>query len=758
MPKLPQMGVQAVVGGYNDYLRMMGGMSKATSDTHGVLGGLSVIPLAGGLVKGAAMATAAIVAIGTAAVGAGVAIGGMLLKIAEEAAPMLEMEQSFERLNQRAGTAGEATLALWQNAVRGTVPAIKLMEIYNTAARLLGDEFAQKLPEAMALLSDAATQTGSDVTVFTTTFIKGIARLRVGALAQLGIQIDLNQLTEDYAKSLGVKADAITDAQKRELLYAESVRQLTADLEGLRSTGDEAEEAFERLNVTMTDARNEVKMAISKAMLPLGVKFGQLAKVYLPGLVEGFKKNLIPIIEKAAQWFGTFLPKAILKLQIWWYKLAGAMKPLTDYIRRKAAGAWTWLAEVVFPAVVTAIDKVIDWIVKNMPKAIETVKEWAIKVREWAQKVADFWNNELGPRLKTAWQWIVDEVWPKVETVVGWLSTNIPLATQGLIDFWNNELGPRLKTAWQWIVDEVAPKVEIVRLWLADKITIASQTLMDFWNNDLGPSLLTAWQWIVDNVGPKVQDVIDWLQVKIPIAVDIAKVKWDELKLTMASGASEWQTTTLPAIRDIVEELGVKLSPILTIAKNNWEIMGATFKTVTDFIGKIMMPIWGALAKVGIALVVKALEGLVYIWLTYLLPAAETLSNIMTTALIPWFTEWRRLIDDLSIGLDPLVGWLEDLATNISNIGVPKALQQNSPSPLEKSLMGVRDQLVAINALGMPSFGGKNFSPVIAGPGAGAMAGGGGSNSSYNLTVNTSAPREQITADFGMMRALARRR
>jgi hypothetical protein len=116
------------------------------------------------------------------------------------------------------------------------------------------------------------------------------------------------------------------------------------------------------------------------------------------------------------------------------------------------------------------------------------------------------------------------------------------------------------------------------------------------------------------------------------------------------------------------------------------------------------------------------------------------------------------MIDDGGKGIEPLVGWIHDLAEAIGNIGVPKALQQHSPSPLEKSLMGVRSQMEAINALGMPGFGGKGFSPVLAGPVSGAMAGSGGSNSNYNLTVNTSAPREQITADFGMMRALARRR
>lgn len=758
MGKFPPLGVQAVVEGYNDYLRMMGGMSKATSDTHSSIGRLSVVPLAGGLIKGAAMATAAIVAIGAAAVGAGVAIGGMLLKVAEEAAPMLEMQEAFKRLTARAGSTAEATLQIWQGAVRETLPAIKLMEIYNTAARLLGDTFAQKLPEAMSLLRDAAEATGSDVTAFTTTFIKGVARMRVGTLAQLGIQIDLNDMVEKYAKKMGIKAEAVTDATKRELIYAESIRQLTADMEGLRSTENGAEEAFERLNVVMTDTKNEVKMAISKAMLPLGIKLGGLAKVYLPELVKAFHRKFIPVLEKTVAWLGKFLPKAILLLQIWWFKLVGAMKPITDYIKGKFGNAWTWLTEKVFPELIYRIDQVVNWLVMNVPPAIETVKRWADKVREWGQSLIDFWNTKVGPKLKTAWDWIVTNISPKVETVRVWLADKLTTAGATLSTYWNNTLGPALLTAWQWIVDNVGPKITDVQDWLEVNVPVATKHLIDYWQLTLAPALELAWVNIVAWVAPHVQDVIDWLEVAIPAATQTTIDKWNELKLAMAEGSSDWQKNTLPAIRELVTWLVEHLAPAITIAKNELEVFFAFLGLVNTFVTGILIPMWTALAKLLVSVVVKAFEALVFVWLEYVLPVIDKIWQAIRDFIVPWFEDWKKLIDDIALAISPLVGWIEGLAKAISNIGVPKALQQHSPSPLEKSLMGVRNQMLAINALGMPGFPSKSLSPVLAGPGGSAMLGGGSPTSNFNLTVNSSAPRESVVADYGLMKALARRR
>jgi hypothetical protein len=202
----------------------------------------------------------------------------------------------------------------------------------------------------------------------------------------------------------------------------------------------------------------------------------------------------------------------------------------------------------------------------------------------------------------------------------------------------------------------------------------------------------------------------------------------------------------------------VKLAPVVTIVSGVLAVLFSVFKTLMDWIVKVCWPAWVATANLISAVVGKAFQGLAWLWLNYLLPAAEALWKAIETFLLPFLEDVRDVIDDIGQFISPLVDWVNDLAEGIRNIGIPKALQQHSPSPLEKSLMGVKDQMLAINALGLPGFPSKAFSPVVAGPGASAMGSVGGATSNFNLTVNSSAPRESVIADYGLMRALARRR
>jgi hypothetical protein len=431
---------------------------------------------------------------------------------------------------------------------------------------------------------------------------------------------------------------------------------------------------------------------------------------------------------------------------------------VTDFIRDKLGKAWLWLTDTVFPAVIRGIDAVIGWLERNMPGIVAWITNAVLKLREWGQSVADFWNTYVAPKLVAAWDWIQTNVTLKLEAIRSWLAEKIPLASQGLSDFWNTTFGPALLTAWQWIVDNVYPKVLEVWNWLRVNLPVAAKRLSDNWNLVWAPAIHAAWQWIVVNVGPLVQDIVDWLVINIPVAVDVAIAKWDEMKVAFSEGASEWHTTTLPALLDIANALAVKLAPVVTIVSGVLAVLFSVFKTLMDWIVKVCWPAWVATANLISAVVGKAFQGLAWLWLNYLLPAAEALWKAIETFLLPFLEDVRDVIDDIGQFISPLVDWVNDLAEGIRNIGIPKALQQHSPSPLEKSLMGVKDQMLAINALGLPGFPSKAFSPVVAGPGASAMGSVGGATSNFNLTVNSSAPRESVIADYGLMRALARRR
>lgn len=150
---------------------------------------------------------------GAAVAGVG-ALGAGLTKLAIEAAPLEGIEEAFYGIAEASGVAGDEMLASMKKGSAGMITQRDLMEKYNLAAQLVGDQFANQLPDAMNYLGKVSAATGEDMGFMMDSLVRGVGRLSPMILDNLGIQVDLTEAYEEWAKTAGVAATSVIDNTK----------------------------------------------------------------------------------------------------------------------------------------------------------------------------------------------------------------------------------------------------------------------------------------------------------------------------------------------------------------------------------------------------------------------------------------------------------------------------------------------------------------------------------------------------------------
>jgi hypothetical protein len=281
-------------------------------------------------------------------------------------------------------------------------------------------------------------------------------------------------------------------------------------------------------------------------------------------------------------------------------------------IRTTITAWWNEVGKPIF-------DQLVAWLKVTIPAAIKILSE--------------FWTNVLQPALQTFWGWVQTTVFPIVQTLWNWLATNIPVAIQTLSDFWTNTLQPAISTFWTWVQTTIFPIIQTLWDWLATNVPAAIQTLSDFWTLTLQPALQTIWDFITTNILPIFQDIID------------IATKLGEITLTALAGF--WEKTLQPALEKVWGYFNDHIMPIFT--------------TVRDFIRDEIGP------KIQ--------------WLTdsVFTPLGETLMGGVKTAL-DWLHEKLLAIKDF-----------------LDNFTLPPWLTPGSPTPFELGLRGIADAMDELN-------------------------------------------------------------
>jgi len=188
---------------------------------------------------------------------------------AKQGAENERIAQSFEATAQSVGVSAEAMAAALDKAAKGTVDDEIFMQ---TATRNMALGVATSVQENVALMELArgsAVKFGGDTETAFAGISEAIGNLQTRQLKQYGIIIDAKKVNEEYAKSIGKSADALTDAEQREALRNEVLKQSKTLLGEAGNAALTSAEKFKKFETQLANLADTAKQVAVDAFVPL---------------------------------------------------------------------------------------------------------------------------------------------------------------------------------------------------------------------------------------------------------------------------------------------------------------------------------------------------------------------------------------------------------------------------------------------------------------------------------------------------------
>ena len=271
-------------------------MNKLTATITGKMGRAFV-----GVGKFVGKTMVAGIAVGATAI-AGLAAG--MTKLAIDAAPLQGIKAAFEGITEASGVASDEMLAALKESSAGMMTNKAAMEAYNLAAMLVGETFANDLPNAMGFLTKVSAATGESMDFMMTSLVRGVGRLSPMILDNLGIQVDLTKAYEDHAAQLGITTDEMTKAQQQTALMNQVMVLLEKNTAAMPEVTGTAAAAMGSLKAQLQDTKDEIGLALLPAFTTIMGKLSEFANENLPKLVAVFEKDVIPAISELVEKVG----------------------------------------------------------------------------------------------------------------------------------------------------------------------------------------------------------------------------------------------------------------------------------------------------------------------------------------------------------------------------------------------------------------------------------------------------------------------
>lgn len=178
-------------------------------------------------------------------------------------------EASFVTLASSVGQSGQAMLASMRTMTAGTVADTDLMLAANRAMMLGVSDNAEEMGQLMAAAIERGRALGVSSQQAVNDIITGIGRMSPMILDNLGI-VGAQQSMEEYARSLGVTADALTDVQKKQAL----VNAVIASSSG-GPVLEDAASAFERMNTAIENMKADLGELFGPAIAAIAEKLAE---------------------------------------------------------------------------------------------------------------------------------------------------------------------------------------------------------------------------------------------------------------------------------------------------------------------------------------------------------------------------------------------------------------------------------------------------------------------------------------------------
>jgi hypothetical protein len=274
------------------------------------------------------------------------AVAGAVAKLAYDSSEAMDVQEAYNKI------VGDNKIWMqMQKNVLGTIDKYKLMATANEAVNkgikkenipILTD-YAMRLKDA-GIIQESVTDAVND-------FSTAIATGRTMTLARLGIQIDVNEIYEEYAQKLGIATEALSELEKKEALQNAIMQQVGTKKDELPIPVEDAADKIEQLKTKI----NELKVM-------MGESFGPIAMWVIDNLIKGL--NLLQL-----SFLG--IKKAIIDIQIWMLEASASIEK-----------AWkvSWASVGNFFKIIW--NEVLDFLERTINKIIDGLNKLSKPVRK----------------------------------------------------------------------------------------------------------------------------------------------------------------------------------------------------------------------------------------------------------------------------------------------------------------------------------------------------------------------------------------
>src|SRR3990167_2934882 len=188
---------------------------------------------------------------------------------AAQGAQIARLETAGASLARSYGADMNTILSALKKASRGTVAETDLILSANRAMMLGVSADADKMANLLEVAAFRGRAMGLSTSQAFNDIVTGIGRMSPLILDNLGIVIDADKRTRDWAAANGIAADQVDAATKRQILFNGVLEEGNRQLEQVGGLTDDVATAYERLGAQGTDAFNRLKKSAGAFFEPM---------------------------------------------------------------------------------------------------------------------------------------------------------------------------------------------------------------------------------------------------------------------------------------------------------------------------------------------------------------------------------------------------------------------------------------------------------------------------------------------------------
>ena len=305
----------------------------------------------------------------------------------KEGAAGKDVRDSFENLAEFVGVSADRLLSSMKAASKGIITEIELMRQANRAFLAGGAEFAIAIPKLFEIARAAAVATGQDVKFVLDSLTKGIAKASIKLIDNAEVYIKIGEAVEEYAEKLGVTADELDVAVRRQAILQAVLEQGEGLIEGVGEEVEFATDAFLKYETAVDNAKQATAEFLIDAVGPGAagqVKALTDVLVGLSGIIQTFALLKIASGDKGiiGGLLGTGAAASVVS------KFAGALKYAVPHVLAFAAGGL-----FVDKVLQTLKDDILLFSGFYLPSLSEQLQLTAIAFTEGAQAAREYYRE-----------------------------------------------------------------------------------------------------------------------------------------------------------------------------------------------------------------------------------------------------------------------------------------------------------------------------------------------------------------------------